>query len=128
METLTTISLGLSALLLLFVGSSRLQNPKKTFQKSSGINLNDDKDLINELRGISGVMFLSSVLIATGIFIDKMLFTSLIIAVLIFIGFGIGRIFSILKDGKPNTQIMQGIGFEMVLGALNVACLIHLIG
>lgn len=125
MEIVTTVILSLSALMLVFVGLMRLNNPIKTYLKNSGIKLENDTSLLNEMRGVSAVMLCAGILISFGIFIEKLTFTSLCIAALIFIGFAIGRLISLKVDGKPSKQIIQGIGFEVVLGLANVSCLVN---
>mgnify|MGYP005994016749 CR=1 FL=1 len=128
MEIFKIVILSLSTLLLLFVGISRLTNPIKTYFKSSGIKLENDPSLLNEMRGTSSVMLFAGIIIALGIFVGKLSFTSHFIAILIFIGFAIGRLISLKADGKPSKQIEQGIIFELVLGVANVFCLISLWG
>ncbi|WP_298480778.1 DUF4345 domain-containing protein [uncultured Maribacter sp.] len=126
MEIVGIIVLSLSALLLIFIGISRLSNPVNTYLKNSGIQLENDASLLNEMRGVSSVMLFAGIIIALGIFIAKLTLTSHIIAILIFIGFVIGRIISLKADGKPSKQITQGIIFELVLGLANVFCLINI--
>lgn len=126
MEIIRIVILSLSSLMLLLVGIMRLSNPVKTYLKNSGIKLENDASLLNEMRGVSAVMLLAGVIIALGIFVEKLTFTSLFIASLIFVGFAIGRLISVKVDGKPSNQITQGILFELVLGAVNVFCLINI--
>ena len=56
MEIIKIVILSLSALLLLFVGSSRLSKPIKTYQKNSGIKIDNEVNLLNEMRGVSALM------------------------------------------------------------------------
>ncbi|MEC3907047.1 DUF4345 domain-containing protein [Tamlana sp. 2201CG12-4] len=126
MEIIRIVILSLSGLMLVFVGVMRLSNPIKTYLKSSGIKLENDASLLNEMRGVSAVMLCSGVIILLGIFIGKLSFTSHFVASLLFIGFAIGRLISLKTDGKPSKQITQGILFELVLGATNVFCLINI--
>ncbi|MDO5968587.1 DUF4345 family protein [Flavivirga aquimarina] len=126
MEIIRIVVLSLSALLLIFVGISRLSNPIKTYLKNSGIKLENDPSLLNEVRGVSSVMFFAGIIIAFGIFIGKLSLTSHFVATLIFIGFVIGRLISLKVDGKPSKQITQGIIFELVLGMANMFCLVNL--
>ncbi|GAA3653634.1 DUF4345 domain-containing protein [Flavivirga jejuensis] len=125
MEIIKIAILSLSALMLVFVGVMRLSNPIKTYLKSSGIRLENDASLLNEMRGVSAVMLSAGIIIALGIFIEKLTFTSHFVASLIFVGFAIGRLISLKADGKPSKQITQGILFELVLGTANVFCLIN---
>lgn len=125
MEIINIIILSLSSLLLVFVGAMRLSNPKKTYLKNSGIKLENDVNLLNEMRGVSAVMLCAGIIVALGIIIPKLTFTSFVVAALIFIGFLIGRFVSISVDGKPNKQISQGIWFEVILGAANIFGLVQ---
>lgn len=127
METVKIIILSLSGLMLLFVGLMRLTNPVKTYLKNSGIKLENDTDLLNEMRGVSAVMLCSGILILLGTILPQLTLTSFIIAILIFIGFALGRIISMSADGKPNKQLTQGIIFELVLGGANVFGLFSLL-
>ena len=124
MEIIKIVTLCLSGLLLFFVGSMRLSNPIKTYSKNSGIQLTNDVNLLNEMRGISAVMLFGGIIILLGIIVPKLTFTSLVVAALIFIGFAIGRLLSTSLDGKPNKLINQGLIFELVLGVANIFCII----
>ncbi len=124
MEIFKIITLSLSGLLLFFVGAMRLSNPIKTYLKNSGIKIENEVNLLNEVRGISSVQLFGGIIILLGIFIPKLTFASFVVAILIFIGFAIGRLVSIGLDGKPNKLITQGLIFELVLGAANIFCLV----
>ncbi len=123
MEIFEIVTLSLSGLMLLFVGATRLSNPIKAYLKGSGIKLENNVDLLNEVRGVSAVMLLGGIIILLGTVIPELTTTSFTVATLLFIGFAIGRILSITVDGKPNKQIIQGIIFELIFGALNISCL-----
>ena len=120
MEIIQIVILSLSSLLLLFVGMMRLTNPTDTYSKNSGITLDNDVNLLNEVRGLSAVMLCGGILTALGIFIPGLTFTSFVVGALIFVGFAIGLFTSIALDGSPNQKIKQGIGFELFLGAANI--------
>ncbi len=124
MEIVTIVTLALSGLLLSVVGASRLSNPINAYLKNSGITLAKEVDLLNEMRGVSGVMLVGGVLILLGILLPQLTFTSHMVGVLLFLGFALGRILSMRVDGQPNKQIVQGLIFELVFGALNVVCLV----
>lgn len=127
MGTIQTIILSLSGILLFLVGTMRLTNPIKTYLKNSGIKLENDISLLNEIRGVSAVQLLAGVIILLGIFFPKLTTSSFLIASLIFIGFAMGRMFSLKVDGKPNKLIIQGLVFELVLGMANIFCLSNLL-
>ncbi|MFY0627640.1 MAG: DUF4345 family protein [Reichenbachiella sp.] len=124
MEIIKLITLGLSGLLLTFVGLMRLTNPAKTYLKNSGIKLNNDKDLLNEIRGVASLMFCGGIIVMLGTALPTLTIFSLLIASLVFIGFLIGRVFSRVVDGKPNKQLITGMFSELILGSANAFFLI----
>ncbi len=77
------------------------------------------------MRGVSALMLSGGIIILLGIIIPQLTFASLVVAILIFIGFAIGRLVSLGLDGKPNKQIIQGLIFELVFGSLNTFCLLY---
>ena len=123
MEIISIVILSLSSLLLIFVGVMRLSNPVKTYLRNSGIKLESSASLLNEMRGVAAMMLCAGIIVLFGVFTERLTFTSHFVALLIFIGFLIGRLISLKTDGKPSKQITQGILFELVLGAANVFCL-----
>lgn len=125
MEIFKIVILSLSGLLLFFVGTMRLINPIKTYLKNSGIKLENDVNLLNEMRGVSSVMLLAGVIILLGTFIPELTLTSHSFAILLFLGFAIGRVLSFGLDGKPNKLIVQGLIFELILGGANTFCLVN---
>ena len=125
MEIIKIVILSLSGLMLLFVGAMRLSNPMKTYLKNSGIKLANDVNLLNEMRGLSSVMLFGGIIILLGTIIPKLTFASFVVAILIFMGFAIGRLLSIGLDGKPNKLLIQGLIFELVFGSLNIFCLFN---
>ena len=127
MEIFKIVILSLSGLLLFFVGTMRLINPIKTYLKNSGIKLENDVNLLNEMRGVSSVMLFGGIIILLGTIIPKLTITSFVVATLILIGFAIGRLLSFGLDGKPNKLIVQGLISELVLGAANIFCLVNIL-
>lgn len=124
MEIFSVVVLAILGLFLTGVGAMRLMNPVKTYAKSSGIELAKDVDLLNEMRGVSALMMLGGIMIGLGALLPEMTFSSFVVAILIFIGFAIGRFVGMVSDGKPNKQIIQGIVFELVFGGLATAGLV----
>lgn len=120
MEIVQIIILALTGLFLVMIGTLRISNPIANYAKNSGIQLNRDTDLLNEMRGVSAVMLCAGIIIGCGSFISALTFTSFVVGALIFLGFALGRFISMAADGKPNKQISQGIIFELVFGAAHV--------
>ncbi len=127
MEIFNIVTLSISGLLLLTIGALRLINPIKNYLKNSGIKLEKEVNLLNEVRGVSSVMMCGGIIILLGTIIPKITTASFVVAVLIFLGFAIGRLISIRLDGKPNKLIIQGLISELVLGFLNLFCLFNIL-
>jgi hypothetical protein len=127
MEIINIVTLSISGLLLLSVGTLRISNPIKNYSKNSGIKLENEVNLLNEVRGVSSVMLFGGIIILLGTIIPELTITSFVVAILILIGFAIGRLLSIGLDGKPNKLIAQGLISELVLGAANIFCLVTIL-
>lgn len=125
MEIFKIVILSLSGLLLFFVGTMRLMNPIKTYLKNSGIQLEKDVNLLNEIRGVSAVMLATGLIVLLGTIIPELRVISHSFAILLFIGFFIGRLVSIVVDGKPNKQTLQNLIFEPLFGIANIFCLCY---
>ena len=124
MEIFKIVTLSISGLLLFMVGLFRLSQPLKTFLKNSGIELNNDVNLLNEIRGLSALMMFGGLTIMLGTIWADMRMSSFVVASLIFLGFALGRITSMSLDGKPNKLLVQGLVSELVLGLANLICLV----
>ncbi len=116
MEIVQIVILAITGLFLTFIGLLRVSNPIANYSKNSGINLDKDVNLLNEIRGVSAVMLCGGLIIGSGALFQPMTFTSSVVGLLIFVGFAIGRFISIAIDGKPNKQLVTGIAFELVFG------------
>ncbi len=125
MEIFSIGVLSLSGLLLLSVGALRISNPIGNYSKNSGIKIENEVNLLNEVRGTSAVMLFGGATILSGTTIPQMTFASHVVAISIFLGFAFGRLVSIRLDGRPNKLIIQGLIFELVFGSLNVVGLFN---
>jgi hypothetical protein len=127
MEIIIIVTLSISGLLLLTAGTLRISNPIKNYSKNSGIKIENEVNLLNEVRGVSSVMLFGGIIILLGTIIPALTITSFVVAILILLGFAIGRLLSIGLDGKPNKLIVQGLISELVLGAANIFCLVTIL-
>ncbi len=120
MEIVQIVILGLTGLFLTLIGLMRLWNPKSSYGKNSGIQLSENVNLLNEIRGVSAVMLCSGMVIGLGAIVETLSMTSFVVGSIMFIGFAIGRLISIGVDGKPNSKLIQGIIFELVFGSAHL--------
>jgi len=132
MEIVNLVVLLLSGLLLTLAGGARLHRPTKslclqTYLKRPGVDLEDDVDILNEMRGGAAVTVLGGLTILAGTAIPGLRPTSFAVAGVIFLGFAAGRSISIVLDGKPNRDLLNGTIAEWLFGVLNIGCLVFLL-
>ncbi len=125
MEIIKIITLLLSGLMLFtLAGLLRLINPIENYRKNSGIKIENEVNMLSEVRGMSTVMMLGGIVIMLGTIIPELTLTSFIVAILLFGGYAIGRLLGFGIDGKPNKMIIIGLVSEIVLGSANIFCLV----
>ena len=132
MEIINIVVLALSGLLFTYAGTMRLIKPLKslclkTYLDDPKIKLEGKVDIFNEMRAAGASIALGGVFILLGILITKLMMASFIVAIVIFIGYAVGRLISLKVDGKPNKQVVQGLISELVLGAANTFCLVNIL-
>ena len=117
------IILGLN---LVVLGSWRVIDPI-AFSKFSGMILSADAGLLSEARGAGGAIVGFGLLIMLGAFKRKLAYTSTIVAVIVYLGYGIARVIGLVVDGNPGDKVLQGITGEFIFGLLAVFALIKLV-
>ena len=132
MEIFNIIVLSLSGLLLSFAGTMRLFKPIKSFclkaySDNSGLKLEGEVDVFSEMRGAGALTLFSGIVILLGTIIPGLRLASFVVAALFFSGFAAGRLLSLGLDGKPNKDLVQGTISEVVLGVLNIICLVNIL-
>ena len=108
-------------LLLIGIGLWRLFDPIGFFQ-NSGITLDNQAGLLSEARATGGAVVGFGLLILLGAFIQKLSYTSTIVAIVLFLGFGVARLIGFAMDGNPGDGVIQGI-IEFVFGLIAVFAL-----
>jgi hypothetical protein len=109
-------------LVLTVLGSWRLLDPVAFFE-NSGLLLGDNVGLLSEARATGGAVAGFGILVLSGAFVRKLSYTSTVAAIVLFLGFGIGRIFGFGTDGIPEAVLVQGAIFEFVFGLIAVFAL-----
>ena len=133
MEIANYVVLLLSGMLLTFAGAMRVYKPAgsfclQTYLKNPDLKLQDDVDMLSEMRGAGALTLLTGLIILAGLASPQLRPTSFAVGALVFLGFGLGRTVSLVLDGKPNRDLINGMISELVLGALNLGCLLILLG
>ena len=105
------------ALTLLIFGGWRLLDPIG-FYTFSGLELPDVAGLLSEVRGAGGMIMVSGLVVGLGAFRHAWSRTSVVLAAVVFLSFGLARLLGIALDGSPGQEVIQGMATELVMGGL----------
>ncbi len=128
MEIFNIVILSISGLMLFtLAGLLRLINPIGNYWKNSGIKIENEVNMLSEVRGMSALMMFGGIIILLGTLIPELTLTSFVVAILLFGGYALGRLISFSIDGKPNKMIIIGLISEVVFCSLNTFCLVSIL-
>jgi hypothetical protein len=105
------------ALTLVIFGGWRLVYPIG-FYTFSGLELSDDAGVLSEVRGAGAIIMVSGLLVGLGAFRHAWSRTSVVLAAVVFLSLGLGRLIGIALDGFPGAEVIQGMAIELVFGVL----------
>jgi hypothetical protein len=105
------------ALTLVVFGGWRFINPIG-FYTFSGLDLAGDAGLLSEVRGAGGIIMVSGFVVGLGAVQHAWSRTSVLLAALVFLSLGLGRLMGIALDGLPGAEVIQGLAIELVFGIL----------
>jgi hypothetical protein len=106
------------------VGGALLVAPV-AFEASAGIRLEENVNMLSEVRAPGGALLAGGVLILLGAFIASLTYTSVLLASLFFLSYGLSRILSIVVDGIPTTSLVMATIAEIIIGILSISILIN---
>lgn len=124
----TAIVLVLSSLALLYASSSRLLTPTQTVFLTVTIEntenfLESNTALLNEIRGVGGVLLVGGLVTMLGVFVARLRPISLHVGAVIFSGIVLGRLISFALEGIPSTEIVRIASVESFFCVLTIFCL-----
>ncbi len=105
------------AVTLFIFGGWRLVDPIG-FYAFSGLDLPDNAGLLSEVRGAGGIIMVSGLIVGLGAFVHARSRTSVMLAAVVFLSLGLGRLLGIAVDGSPGADVIQGMAIELALGGL----------
>ena len=111
------IALGVAGITSFGIGTFILGAPH-AFYASYGIDLGQDPSLLSELRAPgAGLAILGAVMLA-GIVRRSLSQVAFFAALVVFLGFPVGRIVGLVFDGIPSAAILAALGFELAIAGL----------
>ena len=119
---ITVVFLGLSGLLLLFIGGGILLVPH-AFHAGNGIALGADPSLLSEVRAPGGLLVASALFLICGSFKAALRLDALRLAVMVYGSFGLARLVALAVDGVPSAGLLGSTAIELIVAALGLALL-----
>ena len=120
MKTVNTVNvlLFIAGVIAISIGGGLTFFPVE-FQASAKILLDRDNfNLLSEIRSPGGVLLLSGLTMIVGAFRKKMQHLSLTVVMLIYLGYGFGRLVGLVIDGIPHQSLLIALVVEMIIGVL----------
>ncbi|MFN6945806.1 MAG: DUF4345 domain-containing protein [Cytophagaceae bacterium] len=94
------------------------------FEASANIVIEENSNLLSELRASGGTLFAAGILMLSGAFVYRMTYTSIVLSTLFYLSYGLSRVFSIIIDGVPGETLVIATVAELIIGFLSLFVLI----
>ncbi len=105
------------AVILVVFGGWRLVSPL-SFYTFSALVLPNEAGLLSEVRGAGGIIMVCGLVVALGVFRHDWSRTSIMLAAVVFLSLGLGRVIGFALDGSPGAGVIPGMAIELACGAL----------
>ncbi|NDW45203.1 DUF4345 domain-containing protein [Ruegeria sp. PrR005] len=115
MSNLVKIFLLVSAAVLILIGALLSFTPEVLYA-SSGQNLTDVVLIRSDLRAGGMLLLLSGLVVLAAALRGRHTTSALQLSALIYLGYGLGRLFGIGFDGAPDAMLIAVTGVEWALG------------
>lgn len=109
----------LAGLIGVVIGAALLFTPI-AFEASAGIDLENNTNLLSEIRAPGAALLLGGCFIIAGAFHAQWRFISLVLTCLFYLSYGIGRLYSGLIDGIPGETLIFATIIELGIGCLGL--------
>ena len=113
-----------SGILIAAIGAAYLFTPIQFYSSANETDISGNVNLLSEVRASGGALFAGGILIILGVFVSKLTYTSTVLSILIWLGYGVSRILSVVVDGVPNEGLMTAMILEIIFGVVFVFALL----
>lgn len=104
------------------IGATILTVPS-TFYASYGIVLGTDPSVLSETRAAGGSLLAMGLLMMAGAFVSALTFTAILVAVFVYLSYGLSRLLSLALDGWPDSGLVEAAVLELAIGPILVVAL-----
>lgn len=116
---LIRIALFLFGIIAIVIGGALLLFPVE-FESSSGIILDQDVNLLSEMRAYGGMLLFGGIIILLGAFMEKLMHVSIGVSCFLYLSIGLSRLFGMLLDGMPAHALVLATILELVIGGISL--------
>ncbi len=109
--------LGISGLAATTIGLAITLDPQ-AFYASYGIVLTPQPNLMSELRAPAANLAVLGLIILSGALYKRVTHSAALLGTAVFLAFAMGRVVSLVLDGRPSDSILAALGIEVVLALL----------
>jgi len=114
------VTLGMGGVTALAIGTKITLAPH-AFYASNGIALEQDPNLLNELRAPGAGLAVFGALMLAGVIRAAMATIALAVALTVYLAFPVGRIVGIVMDGMPSGSVIGALVIEIIIAGLLLA-------
>lgn len=122
---LPRLTLAMSGILLLVIGSAVLFNPA-SFATANGMALPDNPSYLSEYRAPGGMLTASGLFLLFAAVRTYYLRMGFALAALVYGSYGISRLVAVAVDGMPSAALTQAMVIELLVGAVCLTALFAL--
>lgn len=113
----STVGLGMSGALLLYIGASILLGPL-AYQADMGVVLPRDPTLLSDLRAMGGSLLGAGLLLVVGARWAALRAAAAVAGATLYLSYGLSRVLSVVVDGPPADALLIAAGIELAVGGL----------
>ena len=113
----------LAGLVGILVGLGGLFLPV-AFQATGGVVLDGSVNLLNEMRASGGAVLACGLVVFAGAFVRSLAFTASLLATVLYLAYGLSRVFSMAVDGVPDATLVAIAASELIIGFSAAAAMV----
>jgi len=112
-----------AGLVAILVGVGGLFLPV-AFQATGGVMLDGSTNLLNEMRASGGAVLACGLVVFAGAFVRPLAFAASLLATVLYLAYGLSRLFSMAVDGMPDATLAAIAVSELAIGLSAAAALV----
>lgn len=97
------------------LGAAILFAPR-AMHEANNVDLGNNAGLLSEIRSPGAALIAVGVLLVTGGFLRTLTAPAAIAGAVVYLGYGLGRIVSVVMDGVPSSTLVAATAAEFVIG------------